>query len=323
MNQLVPPSLKTRGVVLTPRARAYANASKSKNTLRSYRADLNTFREWCDHHGTSALPAAPQTVADYLTEIADARYAVSTIQRRVAAIAFAHRTNHLDDPTTDPSVRVLLQGIRRTLKTAPAQKAPITRDDLKTLLAHTTPDLRGSRDRALLLVGFAGAFRRSELAAIALADIQFMPNGMHITLRQSKTDQEGAGMVKHIPALDGSPLCPVRVLKKYLRLAEIADGAVFRKIDRWEHVSPRGIDPDTVARIVKRLCQRAGMPVKEFAGHSLRSGFVTQATADGVDDWKIMRVTGHKSLAMLDRYNRDKGHGQESAIRRALTGENT
>ena len=289
--------------------------------MRAYSSALSDFQLWCEYHNCRALPAVPQTLADYLTELADAGKSVSTIQTRVAAIAFAHRSNDMADPTTDHAVKILLQGIRRTLKTAPIQKAPITRDELRTLLAHTTNDLRGQRDRALLLLGFAGAFRRSEIAHLAMADIRFMPKGMQVTLRQSKTDQEGAGQVKRIPALDNSPLCPVRALKLYLQYAEIVEGAVFRKIDRWNHVAARGIDPDAVARIVKRLCRRAGLPPRDFAGHSLRGGFVTQATADGVDDWKIMRVTGHKSLQMLDRYNRDKGQGQETAIRRALTGE--
>lgn len=317
MNEIVPRS-PLPAVRLNARTQVYVSKSKSKNTMRGYAADLIDFQTWCLNHNMRAIPAVPQTVVDYLTDLADSGLSVSTIQRRVAAIAFTHRTNNLDDPTTDQAVRVLMQGIRRTLTTAPAQKSPITRDDLKVLLAHTTADLRGRRDRALLLIGFAGAFRRSELAALTLADVTFQPNGMYLRLRHSKTDQEGAGTTKHIPALENSPLCPVRALKAYLREAEIIDGAIFRKVDRWNHVGARAIDPDTVARIVKRLCQRAGMPVRDFAGHSLRSGFVTQATADGVDDWKIMRVTGHKSPAMLDRYNRDKGQGQESAIRRAL-----
>ena len=317
MNEIAPRN-PAPAVRLNARSRAYTAKSKSSNTLRGYTADLADFQTWCVNHDTRAVPAVPQTVVDYLTALADGGLSVSTIQRRVAAIAFAHRTNNLDDPTTDPAVRVLLQGIRRTLTVAPTQKSPITRDDLKILLAHTTADLRGRRDRALLLIGFAGAFRRSELAALTLADITFQPAGIYIRLRHSKTDQEGAGLTKHIPALENSPLCPVRALKVYLREAAITDGAIFRKVDRWNNVSARAIDPDTVARIVKRLCSRAGMPVRDFAGHSLRSGFVTQATADGVDDWKIMSVTGHKSLAMLDRYNRDKGQGQESAIRRAL-----
>lgn len=314
-------AIPSRSVSLNPRSRAYTEASKARNTMRAYTSALADFKTWCDNHDCYALPAVPQTVVDYLTELADAGKSVSTIQTRVAAIAFAHHSNDMDDPTMDQAVKILLQGIRRTLKTAPLQKAPITREELKTLLSHTTNDLRGQRDRALLLLGFAGAFRRSEIADLEVADVRFMPNGMHVTLRQSKTDQEGAGQVKRIPALENSPLCPVRALKLYLRQAEIVDGAIFRKIDRWNHVAERGIDPDTVARIVKRLCVRAGLPKRDFAGHSLRSGFVTQATADGVDDWKIMRVTGHKSLQMLDRYNRDKGQGQETAIRRALTGE--
>lgn len=311
-------SLPSPAVTLSVNSRAYVEASKARNTIRAYTSALRDFKTWCNEHDAYALPARPQTVVDYLTELADRKASVSTIQTRAAAIAFAHRANHADDPTADESVKILLQGIRRTLKTAPTQKAPITRDDLIALLRTTTPDVRGKRDRALLLVGFAGAFRRSELAALSRSDVRFVPKGMEITLRRSKTDQSGVGYIKHIPALSNSPLCPVRALKVYLRAAEITEGAVFRKVDRWNKVSRKAINAHTVARLIKRLCERAHLPQKDFAGHSLRSGFVTQATADGVADWQIMRVTGHKSLAMLDRYNRDKGQGQVNAIRKAL-----
>jgi site-specific recombinase XerD len=316
MNSLTRPDPAT--VHLSERSRAYVDSSKARNTVRAYHAALQDFKMWCAHHDATWLPALPQTLVDYFTALADLPASVSTIHVRAAAIAFAHRSNHLDDPTQHEAVKILLQGIRRAHKTAPHQKAPITRDDLKTLLQHTTRDLRGRRDRALLLVGFAGAFRRSELAALTLRDVRFSANEVQITVRASKTDQEGAGFVKHIPALENSPLCPVRALKAYLREAEISDGPIFRKIDRWNKVSPRGINAHTVARLIKRLCERANLPALEFAGHSLRAGFVTQATADGAYDWQIMRVTGHKSVAMLDRYNRDKGQGQTNAIRRAL-----
>lgn len=291
------------------RADDYAAAARSPNTLRAYRFDLQDFFRYCRRRGDSALPASAATVAAYLAALADEGRKVSTLERRLAAISQAHLHAGYTSPSRDAHVRTVLKGIRRTHGTAPTVKAPIMVEDLRAMIAALPSHRRGVRDRALLLLGFAGAFRRSELVGITRTDIAFNRDGVIVTLRRSKTDQEGQGRRVAIPYGSFPQTCPVRALQDWLATAglnaDTADtGPVFRA------VSPSGLirQPMTaqaVALIVKQAAKRAGLDPRRFAGHSLRAGLCTAAARAGASERAIMNQTGHRSSATLRRYIRD------------------
>ncbi len=313
---------------LNARQREYVERSKSKNTKRAYKNAWLDFEYFCAHIAhINALPASPQTVADYLQFLADGAHKISTINQRVAAIAFFHRTANQPDPTIHPLVTTLMQGIRRERADERAEEIrqvePLTRDELFQICIALPDDLpnnslRSKRDKALLLLGFALARRESELAALNVRDITFTERGMTVSIRKSKTDQYGEGRKKIIEHLSEDFLCPVCALRAWLADAEITGGAVFRKVDRWGKVWDRRINARAVAYIVKRNISAVGRDPKDFAGHSLRAGFVTQAAEDGVPIHEIQEVTDHKSGDMVRRYIRNRGIGAQRTIRRVL-----
>jgi integrase len=303
---------------LSERARNYVSAARADNTRRAYQSAWSEFQQWCAARKLSALPATPEALADYLTCLADGGRRVSTIQQKFSAISLAHETADVPNPTKAESVKLTMQGIRRKLGCASQQKAPVTRGELSRMISTLSDDLAGKRDKAILLVGFAGAFRRGELVGLNVEDVRFGAADLTINLRRSKTDQEGHGAVKRIPMLDNPTLCPVRALKDWLDAAQIKSGALFRAIDRWGHARRDRLNDRAIALIVKRAAKAAGLDTRQFAGHSLRAGFVTQAANDQTPEWAIAEVTGHKSRAVLQRYIRDAGRGQLTAIRRAF-----
>jgi site-specific recombinase XerD len=310
-------------------ARAYLNKSISANTRKAYANAWRDFEYYCNSiAGVRALPCSPQNVLDYLTYLADAGVAVATIDQRVAAIAFMHRLGEYEDPTAPSVVRQLLSGIRRRraeLGERQRHVAPLMRDDLFMLVAAIPDDLRGLRDKALLLLTFAIARRESEVAALTLDDVRFIgarhrPSEMIVTIQRSKTDQEGEGQIKRIPRLseESEMICPVRAVRAWLDASEITAGALFRKVDRWGKVSQRGINARTVEFIVERTMKRIGRDPKLYGGHSLRVGFVTQAAEDGTPLHEIMDVTDHKSMDMVRRYIRNQGLSTPRTIKRTL-----
>lgn len=305
---------------LSPRARHYAEKSKAANTRRAYKSGFADFTFWCKCEGFVSLPALPETVTEYITWLADQGAALSTIQQRLAAIAFAHRVVN-QDPTRDEGVRIVMEGIRRDYAAQgikPHGKAAVLRDDLAEMLAHLPDGLRGTRDRAILLLGFAGAFRRSELAALTVADLAFRQNDMVVTIQRSKTDQAGAGSTKTIPTLKQRDLCAVRAVKAWLKESGISEGPLFRAIDRWGHVRAGPINAQLIRLIVRQYANLAGLKFDDFSAHSLRVGFVSQAAADGKHTEEIMSVTLHKSASMVERYNREKERLQVRTIRSTL-----
>jgi len=306
---------------LPERARKYVTASKSANTLKAYASAYRDFTFYCETVANArALPAASETVCDYIAYLADGRVKVSTIDQRIAAIAFMHTSQNLDDPTAHAMIKETMSGIRRAIGTAPNQKAPLLRDDTRRIALSLEDDVRGKRDTAILLLGFAGAFRESELTALEMSDLKFLADELHIIIRKSKTDQEREGRIKRIPILSvaNALFCPVRALQAYLIAAEVTSGAVFRKIDRWGKVWDKPMRPAAVAYILKRAATNAGMDASEIAGHSLRAGFVTQAASDDVPLHEIQDVTWHKSSDMVRRYIRNQGISGQKTIRRVL-----
>ncbi len=301
------------------RARAYATHAKAHNTQNAYARHWQEFETFRRHRsGAVSFPASVTDVIEFITDQAERGKRISTIDQKLAAIAFRHRAANVPNPTETQIVREVMSGIRRTLGTAPQQKAPITRRELARMIAAAPDNLRGARDRAILLLGYAGAFRRSELVALDVEDARITDADMTITLRRSKTDQEGHGAKKRIPRLGDTPLCPVRAVQQWLNASGVESGALFRAVDRWGHVRADRISDKVIALVVKEAAQAAGLEPRQFAGHSLRAGFVTQAAQDDVPEWQIAEVTGHKSRAVLQRYIRDAGLGQVRAIRRAL-----
>ena len=253
------------------------------------------------------MPASPVTIALYITDLADNGVKVSTITRRLAAISKVHQAAGSESPCAmkNAVVKETLDGVKRTVGTAQTAKAALLTNDLRALMA-SMPDSRiGKRDAALMLLGFAGGFRRSELVSLSVADVEFCEDGARVTLRRSKTDQEGVGRVVGIPYGSNPQLCPVRALRRWLRDAGIVERALFRGVDRHGNVSDSALTDQVVAKVLKRHCAAAGLDCDRFSGHSLRAGLATQAAINGASERSIMRQTGHKSSAMVRRYIRD------------------
>ncbi len=294
--------------------RRFAAAAKATNTIRAYRSDLADFEMWSTDHDLSALPAEPTTVALYLAGLSEAGAKPSTLQPRVSAISQAHQLAGLPTPTHDAAVRTTMAGIRRTLGTAPSQKAPLITADLRRLLEATPTDLLdGLRDRAILLLGFAGGFRRSELVALDVADVHETEDGLRLQVRRDRTDQERGGREVGIPFGDHPQTCPVRALRAWREASGVTRGPLFRAVTRGGHVAESRLSDRTVARIVQRAAGRAGLDPSRYAGHSLRSGLAGAAAAGGAPERAIMAQTGHRSLATVRQYIRHGSLFQDNA----------
>ncbi len=286
------------------RVRAYLRNTRAPNTYKAYAADWRHFEAWCGRYGLTSLPATPQTVMLYLGELGGAGKSLSTVSRRLAAFAEIHRATGYESPSGHPGVRELLAGMRRTHGAAARGKDALLSDDLRAMLRELGDSLRDRRDRALLLVGFAGAFRRSELVSIQASDLAYVSEGLVVDLRRSKSDQEAQGREVPIPFGTRPETCPVRALQGWMALAGLSEGPVFRGISRHDHLSDKALTPTAVALLVKERAVAAGLDPSIYSGHSLRAGFATSAALGGAPEWAIMKQTGHRSRAMLDRYVR-------------------
>lgn len=284
------------------RAKTYARNARAPATRRAYESDVRDFDEYCSRYALESLPAAPQTVAIYLADLA-AKRKVSTVRRRVVAIAQQHTLLGHPTPTADPIVLEILKGIERTHGIAPHKKTALTAELLKDVLHRLGDSLRDRRDRALLLLTFAGGFRRSEVAALDIADLRFEKRGAVVTLRRSKTDQVGVGREVAIPQLRTEAICPVHALRGWLDAASIVDGPIFRTFSMRGELQTNRIDGRDVARLVQRLTGRARLE-GDFAAHSLRAGFVTSGAERGIAEASLQNVTGHRSATILRGYVR-------------------
>jgi|HubBroStandDraft_6_1064221.scaffolds.fasta_scaffold366504_2 integrase len=299
----------TKGADLVPspsldRAQEFARQSKAENTLRGYRGDWKHFCGWCEARELSPLPASPETVAGYIAECAG-HLKVGSIQRRLNAIAEAHKAVGVESPTSSGMVRNTMKGIRRTLGTPAVQKAAALTDDIRAMVSVTDSGLIGTRDRAMILLGFAGAFRRSELVGLNVEDCDFGKDGLTITLRRSKTDQDGQGRKIGIPYGSNPETCPVRTVQAWMEQATITTGPLFRSITRHGRLRLGRLSGIDVARVVKKLAKRAGLDAPKYGGHSLRAGHATTAAIGGASERSIMNQTGHRSVQMVRRYIRD------------------
>ncbi len=333
---VVPPEPLPAIVELAEQAQDYARQAKAENTRRAYRADWNDFDAWCATHRLSAMPASPETVALYLSDLAKT-HKCSTLQRRLSAISQAHAAKGKDSPTKTAIVHSVWQGIRRVKGIAPDCKEPAVTEILRKMVAELPDNLLGMRDRALLVVGFAGAFRRSELVGLNREDVHFTVEGMTLTLRRSKTDQEGEGRKIGLPYGSNLATCPVRSLQAWMNASSASSptpgehppqaplhppqaplynekgNPLFVGINRHGKRLPKRLSGNAVASIVKRYAEKAGLDPTQFAGHSLRAGLATAAAQAGVSERAIMAQTGHRSTAMVRRYIRDGSLFRENA----------
>ena len=307
----------------------YAKKAKSKNTHKAYRNDWKDFEFWCKQKNLQAMPAAPHTVAAYLADRATNSWIdsnnyewkplkVSTIIRRLTAISQAHIMAKAAFDRKHPVIKETLKGIQNTLGMFQTRKEPILIEELRKMIEclpivkDGKPYLQGIRNRALLLIGFAGAFRRSEIVALNVNDLKWQKEGILITIRRSKTDQAGKGREVAIPYGSNPITCPVRALREWLSVAGISEGPIFRSINRHGQIGTNHLSDHSVALIIKSNPLLSGW-AKDFSGHSLRAGFTTTAAKAGAPEHMIMRQTGHKKSDTIKKYIRIGTIWQENA----------
>lgn len=305
-------------------AAAFARGSRAASTWRAYEADWRAFEAWCRAVKLAPLPATSHTVALYLSAEAKRGLAPSTLGRRLAAIRLMHVGARHPSPHDAIEVAEVLRGIRRAWKRPPAQKAPAVDEEVKRMVDAVEPQtLRGLRDRALLLLGFAGALRRSELVALDAEDFVAHPEGLAVMIASSKTDQEGEGQVIAIPRVPHSPYCPVQAVLDWQVVAGIGTGPLFRRMHRGDCVGCSRLTAQSVALIVKRLAVTVGLDAERYAGHSLRSGFLTSAARSRASIFKMADQSRHKSLDVLRAYVRSEerfeNHAGEGLLARDST----
>jgi len=279
--------------------------SKSANTLRAYKADFKDFSAFCVKNGLSSMPTEPKILSLYLTHLS-ASSKFSTLKRRIASISVIHKIkgHYLD--TKHPIIMENLHGIKRVNGSHQKAKKPILISDLKVII-HTIHEANQSenkkvRDKTLILIGFSGGFRRSELVNIEYEDIEFVNEGVKIFIKRSKTDQSGEGMIKAIPYFDNKTFCPVLSLKQWIDNCEIKSGKIFDISDK------------SVALIIKKYASLAGLDANKYGGHSLRSGFATSTAESGAEERNIMAMTGHKTTQMVRRYIQEANLFKNNAL---------
>ena len=279
--------------------------SKSENTLRAYQSDYNDFSLFCSKNGFQAMPTQPKILALYITHLSSySKY--STLKRRLASISVLHKTKGHYIDTKHPIIMENLMGIKRTNGSNQKGKKPLLINDLKILIdaihQSNEKDQRKIRDKALVLIGFSGGFRRSELVDIEYEDLEFVAEGVKIFVKRSKTDQSGEGMTKAIPYFDNEKFCPVIALKNWIEIFDLKKSRIFNISDK------------SVALIIKKYANYAGLDSHRYAGHSLRSGFATSTAESGAEERNIMAMTGHKSTEMVRRYIKEANLFKNNAL---------
>ncbi len=284
--------------------------SKANNTIRAYKSDFKDFSNFCAKNGFRSLPSEPKIVSLYLTYLSSSSK-ISTLKRRIASISVIHRLKGLYIDTKHPIIIENLMGIRRKMGSYQKSKKPILINELKEIVnaindvnsrKNKLDDERTARDKAIILTGFAGGFRRSELVSINYEDLEFVTEGVKIFIRRSKTDQSGEGMIKALPYFENKNFCPVTWLKKWLEISKIKTGLIFNISDK------------SVALLVKKYASIAGLDSSVYSGHSLRSGFATVSAEFGADERSIMTMTGHKTTQMVRRYIQEANLFKNNAL---------
>ena len=292
-------------------------SSKANNTLRAYKSDFRDFGVFCAKHGFQSMPTEPKVVSLYLTHLS-ASSKISTLRRRLVSIGVVHKIkgHYLD--TKHPVIIENLMGIKRKKGSIQKGKKPILINHLK-LIINVIDDqkiekIKKLRNRTLILTGFGGGFRRTELISIDYEDLDFVKEGVKITLRKSKTDQFGEGMIKGLPYFTNEKYCPVTSLKNWINLSKIKNGPVFRRFAKGSILTDHRLTDQSVVLIIKDCLKSAGIENENFSGHSLRSGFATTAADFGADERSIMAMTGHKTTQMVRRYIKDANIFKNNAL---------
>lgn len=291
--------------------------SKSSNTLRAYKSDFKDFKNFCHKHGQKSLPTEPKIVSLYLTYLSkNSKW--STLKRRLVSINLIHKLkNHYLD-IKHPIIIENLLGIRRSIGSIQKGKKPILVNHLRSIIniinQQNNQELKKCRDKTIILIGFGGGLRRSEIVAIDYEDLEFVKEGLKITIKKSKTDQFGEGMIKGLPYFDNEVYCPVINLKKWLEISQIKKGPIFRRFSKGSKLTNNRLTDQTVALIIKKYLNLAGIENSNFGGHSLRSGFATTAAEFGADERSIMAMTGHKTTQMVRRYIKEANIFKNNAL---------
>lgn len=302
---------------LLRQARAYADKRRAQNTLETYDSLWRDFCAFAEREGAEPLPAHPALVVSYITFLAPAQ-SLSTLRTKLAAIHHKHREARLPDPTRDPAVEDVMDGIARTHGKPPKRKAAADLPVLRAMLRVQPQTIRGMRNRAILLVGYACDLRRSEIVALTREDVELSGDHLLVTISRSKTDQTAQGFTIKVPRAKDPAVCPVRALELWLAVGKIQGGPLFRAVDRWENVGDAALTDQVVAAVVKEAAHAAGLDPARFAGHSLRRGFITQAARRGAPSLDIRAVSRHKTEIMIDVYNEARAEAQVRTIASAL-----
>jgi len=292
--------------------------SKANNTVRAYKSDFNDFGLFCAQNGFNSLPSEPKIVSLYLTYLSTKDAKMSTLKRRLVSIGIIHKLkgHYLD--TKHPAIIENIMGIKRRKGSVQKGKKPILINYLKEIInvidQQDKEDIKKFRDRSIILIGFSGGFRRNEIVSLDCDDLDFVPEGLKINIKRSKTDQFGEGFTKALPYFDRSQYCPVVSLKKWIAISKIVSGPVFRRFVKGSKLSENRLTDQTVALLIKEYLNLAGIDSKNYSGHSLRSGFATSAAESGVEERSIMAMTGHKSTEMVRRYIKDANLFKNNAL---------
>jgi len=292
--------------------------SKANNTVRAYKSDFNDFGLFCAQNGFKSLPTTPDTISLYLSYLSSKDIKVSTLKRRLVSIKVLHKLkgHYLD--SKNPIIIETLMGIKRRKGSIQKGKKPILINNLKEIInaidKQNKEEIKKFRDRSIILIGFAGGFRRNEIVSLDCEDLDFVQEGLKIDIRRSKTDQFGEGFTKALPYFDSSQYCPVLSLKKWIEVSKITSGPVFRRFSKGSKLSKNRLTDQTVALLIKEYLKLAGIDNKNYSGHSLRSGFATSAAESGVEERSIMAMTGHKSTEMVRRYIKEANLFKNNAL---------
>ena len=293
-------------------------SSKANNTVRAYKSDFNDFCLFCSQNGFKSLPSEPKIVSLYLTHLSTKDAKMSTLKRRLVSIGVIHKLkgHYLD--IKHPAIIENIMGIKRRKGSVQKGKKPILISYLKRLInaidEEDREEIKKLRDRSIILIGFSGGFRRNEIVSLDWDDLDFVPEGLKINIKRSKTDQFGEGFTKALPYFESSQYCPVLSLKNWIEISKITSGPLFRRFIKGSKLSENRLTDQTVALLIKEYLNLAGIDSKNYSGHSLRSGFATSAAESGVEERSIMVMTGHKSTEMVRRYIKDANLFKNNAL---------
>ena len=292
--------------------------SKANNTVRAYKSDFNDFGIFCAQNGFKSLPSDPKIVSLYLTHLSTKDAKMSTLKRRLVSIGVIHKLKGYYLDTKHPSIIENIMGIKRRKGSIQKAKKPILINSLKLIIDaidhQNKQEIKKFRDRSIILIGFSGGFRRNEIVSLDHDDLDFVPEGLKINLRRSKTDQFGEGLTKALPYFDNTKYCPVVSLKRWIEISKITSSALFRRFSKGSKLSENRLTDQTVALLIKKYLNLAGIDSKNFSGHSLRSGFATSAAESGAEERSIMAMTGHKSTEMVRRYIKEANLFKNNAL---------